>query len=185
VCSATAHCNLDLSRANKEGLFTSPQTASPRPTSRRSSQLRSVSASRRGEKGQDRRRERGGVPVSLVLKCLWSRSARRMILRHAPEAGDYRQRDHQPDRRRGCRTTNRSPPMGRNAWDRYQPFAHPCTRRARAIGIRDHPTAPRSPWQNAHVERLIGSIGRECLDHLSVVGEARLRWILKVQASEL
>jgi transposase InsO family protein len=32
--------------------------------------------------------------------------------------------------------------------------------------IRDHPTAPRSPWQNGHVERLIGSIRRECLDQL-------------------
>jgi transposase InsO family protein len=36
--------------------------------------------------------------------------------------------------------------------------------RLRALGIRDRPTAPRSPWQNAHVERLIGSIRRECLD---------------------
>jgi transposase InsO family protein len=33
--------------------------------------------------------------------------------------------------------------------------------RLRAMGIRDHPTAPRSPWQNGHVERLIGSIRRE------------------------
>jgi transposase InsO family protein len=36
------------------------------------------------------------------------------------------------------------------------------------MGIRDHPTAPRSPWQNGHVERLIGSIRRESLEHLVV-----------------
>jgi hypothetical protein len=47
---------------------------------------------------------------------------------------------------------------------------------------RDHPTAPRSPWQNGHVERLIGSIRRECLDHIVVVGEAPLRHTLKACA---
>ena len=43
---------------------------------------------------------------------------------------------------------------------------------------RDHPTAARSPWQNGHAERLIGSIRRECLDHIVVFGEAHLRRIL-------
>ena len=52
----------------------------------------------------------------------------------------------------------------------------------RAMGIRDHPTAPRSPWQNGHVERLIGSIRRESLDHLIVFGEAHLRGVLKAYA---
>jgi hypothetical protein len=37
------------------------------------------------------------------------------------------------------------------------------TRRIRAMGIRNRPTAPRSQWQNGHAERLIGSIRRECL----------------------
>ena len=46
------------------------------------------------------------------------------------------------------------------------------------MGIRDHPTAPRSPWQNGHTERLIGSIRRECLDHIAVFCEAHLRRIL-------
>ena len=46
------------------------------------------------------------------------------------------------------------------------------------MGIRDHPTAPRSPWQNGHAERLIGSIRRECLDHTVVFGEGHLRRIL-------
>ena len=47
------------------------------------------------------------------------------------------------------------------------------------MGIRDHPTAPRSPWQNRHVERLIGSIQRESLDHLVVLDEAQLHRVLK------
>jgi transposase InsO family protein len=50
------------------------------------------------------------------------------------------------------------------------------------MGIRDHPTAPRSPWQNGHVERLIGSIRRECLDHIVVMGEVSLRHTLKAYA---
>jgi hypothetical protein len=44
--------------------------------------------------------------------------------------------------------------------------------RIRAMGIREHLIAPRSPWQNAYVERLIGAIRRECLDHMIVVGES-------------
>jgi transposase InsO family protein len=50
------------------------------------------------------------------------------------------------------------------------------------MGIRDRPTAPRSPWQNAYVERLIGSIRRECLDHMIVFGEVHLRRILGAYA---
>ncbi len=46
------------------------------------------------------------------------------------------------------------------------------------MGIRDRPTAPRSPWQNGHTERLIGSIRRECLDHVVVFGERHLRHLL-------
>src|SRR5882724_11565241 len=54
------------------------------------------------------------------------------------------------------------------------------TRRLRAMGIRDKPIAPASPWQNGSVERLIGSIRRECVDHIIVLGEApHLRRILK------
>src|SRR6266571_1255996 len=51
-------------------------------------------------------------------------------------------------------------------------------RRVRSLGIRDHPTSARSPWQNGYAERLIGSIRRECLDHVVVFGEAHLRRIL-------
>jgi len=53
------------------------------------------------------------------------------------------------------------------------------TRRLRAMGIRDRPIAPRSPWQNGYVERSIGSIRRECLDHVIIWGEAHLRHVLK------
>ena len=53
-------------------------------------------------------------------------------------------------------------------------------RRIRAMGIRDKPIAPASPWQNGFAERLIGSIRRECLDHLVVLGEAQLRRILQI-----
>jgi hypothetical protein len=52
-------------------------------------------------------------------------------------------------------------------------------RRLRAMGIRDRPTAPQSPWQNGHTERLIGSIRRDCLDHVVVFGEQHLRHLLK------
>src|SRR5712672_79267 len=62
--------------------------------------------------------------------------------------------------------------------DRDGSYGHAVTRRLAAMGIRDHPTAPRSPWQNGHAERLIGSIRRECLDHIVVFGDAHLRRIL-------
>jgi transposase InsO family protein len=53
------------------------------------------------------------------------------------------------------------------------------TRRLRVMGIRDKPTAPVSPWQNGFAERLIGSIRRECLDHLVILNEAYLHRILQ------
>jgi len=56
------------------------------------------------------------------------------------------------------------------------------TRRLRAMGIRDKPTAPSSPWQKGFAERLIGSIRRECLNHVIVLGEAHLRRILRSYA---
>jgi hypothetical protein len=62
--------------------------------------------------------------------------------------------------------------------DRDRVYGVVFTRRLRAMGIRDRPTAPRSPWQNGHTERLIGSIRRECLDHVIVFGERHLRHVL-------
>ncbi len=52
------------------------------------------------------------------------------------------------------------------------------TRRLRSMGIRDRPTSVRSPWQNGYAERLIGSIRRECVDHIVVLGERHLRHVL-------
>ena len=66
--------------------------------------------------------------------------------------------------------------------DRDQIYGAVVTCRLRAMGIRDKPTAPASPWQNGFAERLIGSIRRECLDHIIVLGEANLRRILKSYA---
>jgi transposase InsO family protein len=56
------------------------------------------------------------------------------------------------------------------------------TRRLRAMGIRDKPIAPGSPWQNSFAERLIGTIRRECVDHVVVLGEAHLRRTLREYA---
>ena len=66
--------------------------------------------------------------------------------------------------------------------DRDRIYGIVVTRRLRAMGIRDKPTAPGSPWQNGFAERLIGSIRRECVDHMIVLGEAHLRRILKSYA---
>jgi len=52
------------------------------------------------------------------------------------------------------------------------------TNRLRAMGIRDRPISPRSPWQNAYVERLIGTLRSECLDHVLIFGEKHLRRVL-------
>ena len=62
--------------------------------------------------------------------------------------------------------------------DRDAVYGEIFIRRLRAMGIRDRSTAPRSPWQNGHAERLIGSIRRECLDHVVVFGERHLRHLL-------
>jgi hypothetical protein len=52
-------------------------------------------------------------------------------------------------------------------------------KRVKNMGIEEVVSAPRSPWQNPYVERLIGSIRRECLDHVIVLGENHLRRILR------
>jgi transposase InsO family protein len=58
--------------------------------------------------------------------------------------------------------------------DRDGAYGAAFIRRIRAMGIRDRPVSARSPWQNGYAERLIGSIRRDCLDHVVVVGERRL-----------
>jgi len=58
----------------------------------------------------------------------------------------------------------------------YGPAFH---QRVTALGIEQILTAPRSPWQNPYVERLIGSIRRECLDHVIVMNERHLKKVLR------
>jgi transposase InsO family protein len=55
-------------------------------------------------------------------------------------------------------------------------------RRLRAMGIRDRPISPHSPWQNPYVERLIGTLRRDCLDHVLIFGEQHLRRVLALYA---
>ena len=62
-------------------------------------------------------------------------------------------------------------------------YGHVFSRRVMAMGIRDRPISPRSPWQNGHVERLIGTVRRECLDRMLIFGETHLRQILTLYAS--
>ena len=66
--------------------------------------------------------------------------------------------------------------------DRDRIYGSIVARRMCAMGIRDKPTAPASPWQNGFAKRLIGSIRRECVDHFIVLGEAHLRRILRTYA---
>ena len=61
-------------------------------------------------------------------------------------------------------------------------FGHTFRRRISEMGIRDHPTSFRSPWQNGYAERVIGSIRRECLDHVIVFNEGHLRRVLSAYA---
>src|SRR6266404_5382550 len=67
--------------------------------------------------------------------------------------------------------------------DRDQVYGVAVRHRLRAMGIRDKPIAPCSPWQNGFAERLIGSIRRECVDHVITLGEAHLRRILQAYAA--
>ena len=62
--------------------------------------------------------------------------------------------------------------------DRDGAYGEIFIRRLEAMGIRDRPSSARSPWQNGHAERLIGSIRRDCLDHVVVFGERHLRHLL-------
>jgi Integrase core domain len=67
--------------------------------------------------------------------------------------------------------------------DNDRAYGHVFTSRVRAMGIRDRPISPRSPWQNPYVERLIGTVRRECLDRVLMFGEAHLRQILSSYAA--
>jgi putative transposase len=62
--------------------------------------------------------------------------------------------------------------------DRDQVYGERFSRQAKTLEIREVVIAPRSPWQNAYAERVIGSIRRECLERVVVIGERHLREIL-------
>jgi putative transposase len=67
--------------------------------------------------------------------------------------------------------------------DRDTIYSHPFPQRVKGLRIREVLTAPQSPWQNPFAERLIGSIRRECLDHVLVLSERHLRRILALYFS--
>jgi transposase InsO family protein len=73
---------------------------------------------------------------------------------------------------------NRQTRFGPDETIRDRVYGAAVMHRLPAMGIRDRPIAPGSPWQNGFAERLIGSIRRECVDHMVVLGEAHLRRIL-------
>jgi transposase InsO family protein len=62
-------------------------------------------------------------------------------------------------------------------------YGHVFTSRVRAMGIRDRPISPASPWQNGIAERLIGTLRRECLDQVLILGESHLRHVLASYAA--
>src|SRR5450631_4922427 len=67
--------------------------------------------------------------------------------------------------------------------DNDRAYGHAFQSRVRAMGIRDRPISPGSPWQNGIAERLIGTLRRECLDQMVIFGEAHLRRILSAYAA--
>jgi transposase InsO family protein len=62
--------------------------------------------------------------------------------------------------------------------DRDASYGQAFRDRVQAMGINEVVTAARSPWQNPYVERVIGSIRRECLNHLIIFDERHLRGVL-------
>jgi transposase InsO family protein len=67
--------------------------------------------------------------------------------------------------------------------DNDRAYGHIFTSRVRAMGIRDRPIFPQSPWQNGCAERMIGTLRRECLDQMIIFGETHLRRILYTYAA--
>jgi transposase InsO family protein len=67
--------------------------------------------------------------------------------------------------------------------DNDRAYGHVFRSRVRAMGIRDRPISPGSPWQNGIAERLIGTVRRECLDRILIFGESHLRRVLASYAA--
>src|SRR6266496_2461531 len=115
---------------------------------------------------------RGTRPPGEIIPEWWATSSRNGGRDHLGIGGR-----HHPGMRGGF-TRNRHYVIR----DRDQVYGVAVRHRLRAMGIRDKPIAPRSPWQNGFAERLIGSIRRECVDHLVVLGETHLRRVLNSYA---
>jgi len=62
--------------------------------------------------------------------------------------------------------------------DRDKIYGKACIQRVKAMGIEEVPTAPKSLWQNPYCERVVGSIRRECLDHMIIFNEIHLYRVL-------
>jgi putative transposase len=74
----------------------------------------------------------------------------------------------------------RSPTTQRpSIWDRDSIYSSGFVQRVEGLGIQQKLISPRSPWQNPYVERLVGSIRRECLDRVIVFNERQLRQVLQ------
>ena len=67
--------------------------------------------------------------------------------------------------------------------DNDRAYGHVFKSRVKAMGIRDRPISPGSPWQNGIAERLIGTLRRECMDQILIFGEAHLRRTLSAYAA--
>jgi integrase-like protein/AcrB/AcrD/AcrF family protein len=83
-----------------------------------------------------------------------------------------------PEEMEGRITTQYERVLTTTVRDRDQVYGERFSHQARMLDIHEAVIAPRSPWQNAYAERVIGSIRRECLDHVVVIGERHLREIL-------
>jgi hypothetical protein len=80
------------------------------------------------------------------------------------------------DERDRCRPAG---PVSRTLHDRDAVYGVVFSSRVQALGIREVKAAHRSPWQDPYVERLIGTLCRECLDHVVVLNETHLRRLLR------
>src|SRR5712664_3174462 len=127
---------------------------------------------RRYRRNRSVRRADNLVPSALwfVDHGAWQTTGHMVRSNNASDRG----MDRNPDNR-SLRMGAASPYLIR---DRDGAYGEVFIRRIRSMGIRDQPTSPRSPWQNGYAERLIGSIRRECLDHVVVLGECHLRHLL-------
>src|SRR6202790_5078973 len=123
------------------------------------------------------------------VRCSNYRFRPALCLRHCParpQRPRLDQRHSKSDGRMGCTSITEAFPWDEAPRhlirDRDRIYGSVVTRRLRAMGIRDKPTSPTSPWQNGFVERLIGSIRRECVDQIIFLGEMHLRRVLKSYA---